>query len=162
MTFKPLNVQISDSIYYLPPSDKLQWKQIDSSADKYHHFLIRASEFKKDVFIGFGSWFVRWKIILGGWEGTRSLIEAINSDASLDKICTNKSHSKDDFSKLKENFQVIVADKSITVQNHDDDQIFMKCSDEEISKFNLAHMYISSGIMQNSGQIHIGRGLFKL
>ena len=108
--------------------------------------------------------FVRWAIILGGWGGSRSLIKTINSDASLDKICTDKSNSKNDFNILKENFQVIVADKSITIKNHDNGEIFMKCSDEEISKFHLTHMSVSSGSMQSSGNIQIERikGLLKL
>ena len=103
---------------------------------------------------------MRWQIILGGWGGTRSLIEQRNPDGP----CSDKSHGKNDFNTLKENFQVIVADKSITIKNHDNGEIFMKCSDEEISKFNLAHMSLASGSMQSSGHIHIERikGLFKL
>ena len=101
--------------------------------------------------------FIRWQIILGGWNGKRSLIKA-------NKICADKNHNKNDFNTLKENFQVIVADKSITIKNHDNGEIFMKCSDEEISKSYLAHMSLASGSMQSSGHIHIERikGLFKL
>ena len=103
---------------------------------------------------------MRWQIILGGWDGTRSLIIQINSEES----CSDESHSKNDFDTLKGNFQVMVAEQSITIKNHDNGEIFMKCSDEEISKSELSHMSVSSGIWQNSGNIQIERikGLFKL
>ena len=103
---------------------------------------------------------MRWQIILGGWRGTRSLIEKRNPAGP----CSDESHSKNDFDILKGNFQVIVAEQSITIKNHDNGEIFMKCSDEKISKSELTHMSVSSGLWQNSGNIQIERikGLFKL
>ena len=103
---------------------------------------------------------MHWEIIVGGWFGTRSLIRTINQQT----ICTDKSHSENDFNTLKQNFHVIVADKSITIKNHDNGEIFMKCSDEEISKSKLTHMSASSGKWQNSGNIQIERikGWFKI
>ena len=94
---------------------------------------------------------MRWQIILGGWDGTRSLIIQINSEES----CSDESHSKNDFDTLKGNFQVIVAEQSITIKNHDNGAIFMKCSDEKISKSELTYMSVSSGKWQNSGNLQI-------
>ena len=103
---------------------------------------------------------MRWQILLGGWTGTRSVIEQINSNGP----CSDESHSKNDFDTLKGNFQVIVAEQSITIKNHDNGEIFMKCSDEKISKSELTHMSVSSGKWQNSGNLQIERikGLFIL
>ena len=96
---------------------------------------------------------MRWQTLLGGWKGTRSLIEQRNPAGS----CSDKSHSKNDFDTLKGNFQVIVADKSITIKNYDNGEIFMQCLSEEISKSHLTHMSASSGKWENSGKIQIER-----
>ena len=97
---------------------------------------------------------MRWLIILGGWRGKRSCIKR-----NLDELpyCSDESHSKNDFDTLKENFQVIVAEQSITIKDHDNGEIFMKCSDKKISKSELTHMSVSSGPWQNSGNIQIER-----
>ena len=100
---------------------------------------------------------MRWRILLGGWDGTRSLIEERNPDGLLPYYCSDESHSKNDFDTLKGNIQVIVAEQSITIKDHDNGEIFMKCSDEKISKSELTHMSVSSGKWQNSGNIQIER-----
>lgn len=91
-----------------------------------------------------------WKIILGGWSATKSIIEAVNPTS----LCTTKTHSRNDFNTLKENFEVIVADGSITVQNHENGEIFLKCSNEEISKANLSHMSAYSDV---NGELQIDK-----
>ena len=72
---------------------------------------------------------MRWQILLGGWIGTRSLIEQRNPAGP----CSDENHSKNDFDTLKGNFQVIVAEQSITIKNHDNGETSMKCEDKEIS-----------------------------
>ena len=59
---------------------------------------------------------------------------------------------------------MIVADKSITIKNHENGEIFLRCSDERITKSYLTHMLASSGPWQNSGNLHIEKlkGWFKL
>ena len=96
---------------------------------------------------------IRWKIILGGWYGSRSLIESMNTQS----ICTTKDHSTNDFNTLKENFEVIVANESITIKNHENGEIFMACSNNEISKANLSHMSLSSGPWNVYGELQIAK-----
>ena len=105
---------------------------------------------------------MRWRILLGGWGGTRSRIEEWPLD-DPDKLCTKKHHSRNDFNTLKKNFQVTVADKSITIKNHENGEIFLRCSDERITKSYLTHMSASSGKWQVSGNLQIEKikGLFK-
>ena len=105
---------------------------------------------------------MRWRILLGGWDGKVSLIEEWPL-GNPDKLCTKKYHSTNDFNTLKGNFQVTVADKSITIKNHDG-EIFLKCSDKRITKSYLTHMSASSGKSQVSGNLQIEKikGLFKL
>ena len=92
----------------------------------------------------------RWKIILGGWSATKSIIEAVNPTS----LCTTKTHSSNDFNTLKENFEVIVADGSITVQNHETREIFLTCSNAGISKANLSHMSAYSDV---NGELQIDK-----
>ena len=40
---------------------------------------------------------LRWQIILGGWNGERSVIEKMNPDT----LCLGKNHTKNDFDTLK-------------------------------------------------------------
>ena len=103
---------------------------------------------------------LRWKIILGGWEGERSIIEKMNPNT----VCLRKDHTKNDFDTLKKNFKVTVADKSITITNYENGDIFMTCSSEDISKSNLSHMSACSGPWNVSGNLQIEKikGLLKL
>ena len=103
---------------------------------------------------------LRWKIILGGWEGERSIIEKMNPNT----VCSRKDHTKNDFDTLKKNFKVTVADKSITITNYENGDIFMTCSSENISKSDLSHMSACSGPWQVSGNFQIEKikGLLKL
>lgn len=94
---------------------------------------------------------MHWRILLGGWDGTRSMIDSLNPYSR----CTNKNHTRNDFNTLKENFEVHVADGSITINNHENGKIFMKCSEKKISKSNLTHMLASSGHLENSGNLQI-------
>ena len=87
----------------------------------------------------------------------------LNDDHGQHKICTNKDHSKNDFNTLKENFQVTVADNSITIRDGNG-KIFLKCSNANISKSYLTRMSVSSGRWQSSGYLHVEKikGLFKI
>ena len=97
----------------------------------------------------------------GGGSRETSLIEEWPLGTAR---CTKKDHSINDFNTLKANFQVTVADKSITVKNHENGEIFLKCSDDRISKSNLTSLLASSGKWQVSGNLQIVKikGLFKL
>ena len=103
---------------------------------------------------------MQWRIILGGWGGERSVIDSLNPFSR----CTDKSHSENDFNTLKKNFQVNVADGSITIKNQENGEIFMTCSKEKISKSNLTQMLASRGQGKKSGSLQIEKikGLFKL
>ena len=106
---------------------------------------------------------LRWQIILGGWEGVRSMIiERYNPNTQ--GRCAEKYHTKNDFDTLKNNFAVTVADELITITNNENGEIFMTCSSEDISKSNLSHMSVSSGLNEVSGNLQIEkiRGLLKL
>ena len=103
---------------------------------------------------------LRWQIIIGGWYGERSVIEQMNPNT----LCLGKNHTKNDFDTLKKNFKVTVADKSITITNYENGDIFMTCSSEDISKSNLTHMSACSGPNEVSGNLQIEKikGLPKL
>ena len=102
----------------------------------------------------------RWKIILGGWKGKRSIIAEQNPNT----LCTDINHTENDFDTLKKNFKVTVADKSITITNYENGDIFMTCTSENISKSDLSHMSACSGPWQVSGNFQIEKikGLLKL
>ena len=55
---------------------------------------------------------------------------------------------------MKANFEVIVADGSITIKNHENGEIFLTCSNEEISKANLSHMSAYSDV---NGELQIDK-----
>ena len=103
---------------------------------------------------------MRWKIILGGWYGERSVIDEVNPESR----CTTKDHSKNDFDNLKKNFEVIVADGSITIKNYQNGEVFITCSNEVISKAHLKHMSVSSGPWNVHGELQIDKikGMLKI
>ena len=98
--------------------------------------------------------------MLGGYESERSVIEKMHPDT----VCLRKDHTKNDFDTLKKNFKVTVADKSITITNYENGDIFMTCWSENISKSNLTHMSACSGPNEVSGNLQIEKikGLLKI
>ena len=101
----------------------------------------------------------QWRIRLGE---THSFIlyPYLTHENGKVRGCTKKDHSKNDFDALNENVQVTVADKSITISNGNG-KIFLKCSDDTISKSILTHMSV---IPQTTGYLQIEKikGLFIL
>ena len=122
--------------------DKYEYNLAIEDAAQYNHFRIDASELTNDVHIGLseftGNNDKKWEILIGGWNGRRSVIRSIDS---VELVSVN--HTKPCFDAIKGNIEILVVNGELIVKGNDG--IFMTCKDASIKKSELKNLLVSGG-----------------
>merc|ERR1712123_323701 len=127
-------------------STEYNYKVLFDDADQYDFFSIDAN-LTNDAHIGFSAEqdhnATKWEIVIGGWNGTRSVVRSGNQDPIFGLV--EQLHTKERFNDFKHNLKITVLDGQIQVYIENGDNLFMEWNDTTIVKSELTNLLVSGG-----------------